>query len=129
MEEVANKYKDMDIGVQEGIASSLGLLVSIGENSGMFQDEGMMIRPPPEPPPRMMLEAGLQLLCQLILFNFVLLFLSFLGMNTIVVAFCYFYFSQTLTLGGGDEGFCFGHVRLAHLDPLQDKRIILLYPW
>ncbi|CAH9138009.1 unnamed protein product [Cuscuta epithymum] len=116
----------MAIRDQEVIVSSLVLLVSIGVISGMSQDEGMMIRPPPEPPPRMMLEAGFQLLCQFILLNFILLFLSFLGMKTVVVVFYYCYFSQTLTLGRGDEDYALA--TLAHLDPLQDNRIILLYP-
>ncbi|CAH9079239.1 unnamed protein product [Cuscuta epithymum] len=72
---------------------------------GIFQDEGLMICPPREPPPRMMFEAGFRLFCQFILLIFALLFLRFLGMNVVVVVFCIVYFRQTLTLGGGDEGF------------------------
>ncbi|CAH9062171.1 unnamed protein product [Cuscuta epithymum] len=71
---------------------------------GIFQDEGLMIRLPLEPSP-MMIEAWIQLICQFILFDFILLFLSFLSMNTVVVVFCNFYLSRTLTLGGGDESF------------------------
>ncbi|CAH9142975.1 unnamed protein product [Cuscuta epithymum] len=83
---------------------------------GSFQDAGFMARPPPEPPPRMMVEAWIQLLCQLILFIFVLPLLSFLVMNTIVVVSCNFYFCQTLTLGGGDGVFAlatFGSIKPA----------------
>ncbi|CAH9100348.1 unnamed protein product [Cuscuta epithymum] len=71
---------------------------------GIFQEEGLMIRPSPEPPPRMMSGAWIRFLCQFILFNFVLHFWSFFGMNAVVVVFCNFYF-KTLTLGEGDEGF------------------------
>ncbi|CAH9050999.1 unnamed protein product [Cuscuta epithymum] len=40
---------------------------------GMFQDEWLMIRPPLEPPPRMMYETWIRLLCQFILLTFVLI--------------------------------------------------------
>ncbi|CAH9129178.1 unnamed protein product [Cuscuta epithymum] len=83
---------------------------------GSFQDAGFMAHPPSEPPPRMMVEVWFLLLCQLILFNFVSPFLSFLVMNIVAVVFCNFYFSQTLTLGGGDGGFAlatFGSIRPA----------------
>ncbi|CAH9084213.1 unnamed protein product [Cuscuta epithymum] len=76
------------------------------ELQGIFQDEGLLIRPPPEPPPRMTLEAGFRFRCQFSLFNFVLLLLNFFDMlNSVVVAFCIVVFNQTLTLGRGDGGF------------------------
>ncbi|CAH9109576.1 unnamed protein product [Cuscuta epithymum] len=120
MEEIANKCRDMVIGNQEEeLVFDEGKLIQeekdMDEEEALNRsprtkedeevDEGLMIRPPPEPPPRMMLEAGICLLCHFILFNLALLFLRFLGMNTVVVVFCIVSFCQTLTLGGGGEGF------------------------
>ncbi|CAH9072383.1 unnamed protein product [Cuscuta europaea] len=59
-------------------------IVAVGLQ-GIFQDEGLMIRPPLEPPPRMKLEVWIQLLHQFILINSILLFLSFLIMNSVVI--------------------------------------------
>ncbi|CAH9136946.1 unnamed protein product [Cuscuta epithymum] len=66
----------------------------------MFQDEGLMIRPPPEPPPRMMFEAWIQLLCRFILLIFVLF-------HSQIIIFCVYSFfcCKTLALGLGVERF------------------------
>ncbi|CAH9138625.1 unnamed protein product [Cuscuta epithymum] len=66
---------------------------------GMFQDEWLMICPPPEPPSRMMYEAWIRLLFQFILLTFVLIH----GQS---IMFCFYSFSycKTLALGLGLRG-------------------------
>ncbi|CAH9050994.1 unnamed protein product [Cuscuta epithymum] len=67
---------------------------------GMFQDEWLMIRPPLEPPPRMMYETWIRLLCQFILLTFVLI-----HGQSIMFCFYSFFCCKTLALGLGVERF------------------------
>ncbi|CAH9107372.1 unnamed protein product [Cuscuta epithymum] len=76
MERMVDQYKKMNI--EEDVEDAEELEIVVVGLQGIFQDERLMIRPPLEPPPRMMLEVWIQLFHQFILFNSVLPFRIFI---------------------------------------------------
>ncbi|CAH9135413.1 unnamed protein product [Cuscuta epithymum] len=67
MERMVDQYKKMNI--EEDVEDAEELEIVVVGLQRIFQDERLMIRPPLEPPPRMMLEVWIQLFHHLILFN------------------------------------------------------------